>query len=141
MCPRGSSLLYATYLHAGLPPMSKFVKGIPRSPTQRLGCVVSSAKKGCDAGTIWCTHLALGWPVPHQNTRQTTSATQADVALVVVAGVAGGDYIAKTGHCGFAYTNTARYLKTDVLNTVQVPQPYIVTNPIRNNITGLIKHI
>ena len=88
-------------------------------------------------GGILCTHL-LGQLIKTNNI--TASAIQTDAAMVEVAGAVGGDYIAKTGHCGFAYKNTARYLKIVVLNTVQVPQPYIVTIPIRNNKTGLLKH-
>ena len=50
------------------------------------------------------------------------------------------DYIAKTGHCGFADNNTARDLKRVVLQYVQVPQPYMVTSPLRNNKTGFMKY-
>ena len=59
--------------------------------------------------------------------------------MAAAASAAGGDYITKTGHCGFAYKNTARYLKRVVPNTGQVPQPWIVTIPIRNDKTGLMK--
>ena len=72
--------------------------------------------------------------------KEVSRVTQTDVALVVVAGVAGGDYIAKTGHCWFAYKSTARDLQRVVLKPVQVPQPDIVTIFIRSNMTGLMKY-
>ena len=72
--------------------------------------------------------------------RKSGIVNQTDVAFVVVAGVAGGHDMAKTGRCGLAYKNTARYLKRVVLKCSQVPQPYIVTVPIRNNTTCLMKY-
>ena len=53
--------------------------------------------------------------------KKSVSVIQTDVALVVVAGVAGGHDIAKTGHCGFAYNSAARFLKRFLLQYVQVP--------------------
>ena len=47
-----------------------------------------------------------GPPIPE--TKTTTNATQTHAALADAASAAGGDYIAKTGHCGFAYKNTSR---------------------------------
>jgi len=125
-----------TSLHVGLPPMSKFRKDRTRSPTPRFGFVGSSANKGCGAGKIWCTHLASKF----LNNKKTTGDTQTDAALAAAASAAGGDYIATTSHCGLAYKSTARDLNSVVLNIVQVPQPYIVTSPIRNNKTGLVKY-
>ena len=52
-----------------------------------------------------------------KQSNKSASDAQTDVALVVVAGVDGGDYIANTGHCGFAYKNTAKDLKRIVLKS------------------------
>ena len=57
-----------------------------------------------------------------KNTKS-TSVSQTDAALAADASAAGGHYIAKTGHCGLDYINTARDLKRVVLQAVQVPQP------------------
>ena len=72
------------------------------------------------------TWLASSWK------KKSTSVTQTDGALAAAASAAGGDYIAKTIHCGFAYKNTARRVKRVVLNKTQFPQTYIVTVLIRN---------
>ena len=82
-------------------------------PKPRWGCVLSSANKVCDVGKIWCTNLASQFSKKEK--KKSSSVAQTDVALVVVAGVVGGEHIAKTGHCGFAYKKTARYLKRVVL--------------------------
>ena len=41
------------------------------------------------------------------NNKKATNVAQTDAALAVAASAAGGRYIAKTSHCGLAYTNTA----------------------------------
>ena len=97
--------------------------GRSRSPRPRLGYV-----EGCDAGRNWCTHLASQFP---NKNKKSTNVTQTDAALAAAASAAGGDYIAKTGHCGFACKKIAKDLTRLVLKTVQVPQPYIVTIPAK----------
>ena len=82
--------------------------------TTRFGFVGSSANKGCDAGKVWCTHLATQF----LKNKSSTSATQAYAALAAAASAAGGHYIAKTGHCGLAYKNTARDLKRVVVQYI-----------------------
>ena len=131
MCAPEAHYFCASYLNVGLLPMSKFGKGRSRSPRPRFGYV-----EGCDAGRIWCTHSTSQF----LNKKKSASVAQTYVALVVAAGAAGGEYIANTGHCGFAYKNTVKDLKRVVLKTVQVPQPCNVTTPTSNNKTGLLQY-
>ena len=82
----------------------------------------------------------LGEPVPEKQEISQCYSHRFCLVCVFVAGIAGGDDIAKTGHCGFASKNTARDVKSVVTKEVQAPQPYIVTIPITNNKTGLMKY-
>ena len=127
----------ATSLHAGLPPMSKVCKDRSRSQmTTKFGFVGSSANKGCDAGKVWCTHLATQF----LKNKSSTSATQAYAALAAAASAAGAHSVSKTSRFGMAYKNTARDLKKVVLQNIKVTQPYMVTSPVRSNKTGLAKY-
>ena len=127
----------ATSLHAGLPPMSKVCKDRSRSQmTTKFGFVGSSANKGCDAGKVWCTHLATQF----RKNKSSTSATQAYAALAAAASAAGAHSVSKTSRFGMAYKNTARDLKKVVLQNIKVTQPYMVTSPVRSNKTGLVKY-
>ena len=109
-----------TSLHAGLPPMSKVCKDRSRSQmTTRFGFVGSSANKGCDAGKVWCTHLATQF----RKNKSSTSATQAYAALAAAASAAGAHSVSKTSRFGMAYKNTARDLKKVVLHKLSLHNP------------------
>ncbi len=79
-----------TALHVGLPTMSKVGTYIKVS-TPRFGRAVSVANKGCDAGKIWCAHLAS--QLMKETVKKSASVTHRDVALVGAADAAGCDCI------------------------------------------------
>ncbi len=104
-------------MHVGLLQISKVGKDRSRPPHQGFGVL----------SEIWCTHLVGQFL--KEKSRKPASVTQTDEALVVAAGVAGGDYIAQTGHCGFAYNRHCQRFEDSCSKHVLVPQPYIVTIP------------